>query len=177
MFTLCHETDAEGVADDGGPWAIFNRLRLSHEELSELDTGLKDGWTITFMLRAGEWREADRTILGKCYLMGSSNKDLRPLFEQLLEDTIGFYPTFIIVLSADWWESASLLERETLLFHELLHPCQAKDKHGEPAFNNETGEPKPAIRSHDLEEFDAVVRRYGAWSEDIRKFLLAAGRG
>jgi hypothetical protein len=159
----------------GSPWPIFNRLLVSHDELAELSSLLEQGITLAFMLRGGEWRSSNRSVLGKCYCGPSAQGDLRPLFEQLLEDTLGFYPDFLIILNADWWEEASEEEREVLVFHEALHAGHAKDQHGTPRFNRITGAPVPCIRPHDIEEFHAVVRRYGAWSPDLAEFLNAAG--
>jgi hypothetical protein len=168
MFTFPSQTD------ELSPWPIFSRLLTTHEELAELSSMLDAGITVAFMLRAGEWKSSGRAILGKCYCGPSAQGDLRPLFEQLLEDTLGYYPDFLIGLSADWWGDASEEQREVLLFHEALHAGQARDKHGAPKFNRITGLPVPAIVPHDLEEFNAVVRRYGAWERGVADFLAAA---
>jgi predicted metallopeptidase len=63
---------------------------------------------------------------------------------------------FLIIISENFWKRHED-KREPLLFHELLH-C------GE----NESG--KPTIIPHDLEEFGEVVKRYGAWANDITFF-------
>lgn len=33
------------------------------------------------------------------------------------------------------------------------------------------------ITGHDVESFQAEVRRYGAWNEELQKFLIAAAEG
>lgn len=159
------------------PWPIFRRLLETHNELAELGEMLEAGITVAFMLRAGEWKSSGRSILGKCYCGPSAQGDLRPLFEQLLTDTLGYYPDFLICLQAEWWEDATDAQREVLLFHEALHAGQAKDQFGSPKFNRDTGMPVPCIVPHDLEEFNAVVRRYGAWTFDVAEFLAAAREG
>lgn len=170
MFTV--PTDDE----DGSPWPIFRRLLETHEEMAELREMMDAGITVAFMLRFGEWGRQGRQILGTCYCGPSAQGDLRPLFEQLLEDTLGYYPHFLIILAGEWWADASPTEREILVFHEALHAGHAKDKHGAPRFNRTTGEPIPCIRPHDVEEFTAVVERYGPWKSDVAEFAAALAR-
>jgi len=166
------------AADDpDGPWAIFAGLLNTHEELGELQNLLDEGILLAFMMRAGEWGRNQRTTLGTCYCQPSAQGDLRPLFEQLLEDTLGFYPDFLIILNADWWADATPAEREVLVFHEALHACHARDKEGTLRYNRQTGMPIPGIRPHDVEEFTAVARRYGGWKTDLAEFLAAAAEG
>jgi len=160
--------------DPDSPWPIFERLKASHPELAELASMLEQEITLAFMFRAGEWGSNGRMTLGKCYCGPSAQGDLRPLFEQLLEDTLGFYPHFLIILSDDWWQDASPVQREILVFHEALHAAHAKYKYGELRFHRETGQPIPGIRPHDVEEFTSVVARYGGWKEDVAEFLRAA---
>lgn len=171
---MSYTVPAKDEADS--PWPIFERLLVTHAALDELHGMMEAGTTIAFMFRFGEWKRHDRGILGTCYCRPSAQGDLRPLFEQLLEDTLGFYPDFLIVLNADWWGEASQVERDVLVFHEALHAKQATDKHGSPRFDRETGVPVPGIRGHDVEEFNAVAELYGAWKGDIREFRAALER-
>lgn len=170
MFTVC--TDGE----PGGAWEIFRRMLASHHELETLAGMIEAGTSIAFMMRMEEKTRQGRQILGTCYCRPSAQGDLRPLFEQLLEDTLGYYPDFLVILDGLWWDEAAPEHREVLVFHEVLHADQARDKHGSPRFDKQTGLPVPAIRGHDLEEFNAVVERYGAWSPDVREFAAALGR-
>lgn len=58
---------------------------------------------------------------------------------------------FIIWLAQDWWEHMlSPMQRRALLDHELCH-CYV-------ASNGDV-----SLRGHDIEEFDAIIRRYGFW--------------
>lgn len=93
----------------------------------------------------------------------------KDLFEQLLADFLGFLPQFIIVLDAGFWVAASDMEREALLFHELMHIQQKVDKYGSPKFDIH-GNPSYGIKEHDVTAFNAEVARYGAWSPDLVKF-------
>jgi len=85
----------------------------------------------------------------------------------------GDVPDFILTLDLEFWDTASERQREALVFHELMHCTQARDKEGELRFDSE-GLPVWAIRPHDIEEFNEVVRRYGAWKEDVAAFIAAA---
>lgn len=159
--------------DADGPWPIFERLLLTHEELGELASMLDSEIRVAFLMRHGDWGKHGRMTLGVCCIP-SVQGELKPLFAQLLEDTLGYFPDFLILLNADWWEEASPLQREILVFHEAMHAAQARDKYGAPRFHRETGAPIPTIRGHDVEEFTPVVRRYGAWKSDLAEFLAAA---
>jgi len=170
MFTVPPKDEA------GSPWPIFEALLRTHDELAELRDMLDQDVSIAFMLRAGEWESQGRQILGKCYCGPSAQGDLRPLFEQLLEDTLGYYPDFLIILNAGWWEDAGETRREILVFHEALHAGHARDKFGSLRFNRITGKPVPCIRAHDVEEFTAVVERYGPWKSDVEEFAAALAR-
>lgn len=171
MFTICQQDD------ETSPWPIFQRLLERCEELAELKAMLEQEITIAFMLRGGEWKGGQgKAVLGKCYCGPSAQGDLRPLFEQLLADTISYYPDFLIILSGDWWEEADDRSRECLVFHEALHAGHAKDQYGSPKFNRQTGRPVPCIVPHSIEEFSAVVERYGAWKPDVAEFISAAAR-
>ena len=91
----------------------------------------------------------------------------------LAEAHDGDPPHFLMFLESAWWDDAGPREREALVFHELMHADQAKDKDGERRFD-EAGLPVWAIRDHDISAFNAEVARYGAWHTDISAFLSAA---
>lgn len=161
-------------ADDvEGPWPIFERLLRTHDELGELAAMIDSDIKVAFLMRRGEWGRQDKMTLGMCCIP-SVQGELKPLFVQLLEDTLGCFPDFLILINADWWEDASERSREILVFHEALHAGHAKDKYGTPRFNRETGVPITCIRGHSVEEFTPVVARYGAWKSDLAEFLAAA---
>jgi hypothetical protein len=62
------------------------------------------------------------------------------------------------------------------VYHELCHTEHKRDKEGELRFDVEE-RPVWGIVGHDVEEFNAVVRRYGAHSLEIQKFLSDASDG
>lgn len=49
---------------------------------------------------------------------------------------------------------------EALVYHELSHAGEQKDKNGNP---------KPVIVAHDVETFGMEIGRYGLWHEDLRR--------
>lgn len=163
-----------GQDDDGSPWPILEDLLIRAPELAHLAGMLADDMRIAFMFRDGEWQEGNRkSFLGMCFLPGVQGK-LKPLFDQLLEEKLGYMPDWLIVLSGDWWENQDDRNREILVFHECLHAGQAIDREGNYRINNETGRPIPAIIPHDVEEFTAVVARYGAWNDELADFIAAS---
>lgn len=166
------EPGAYTVAAGAEFFAIVDRvLRMpEHRHLREHDARL--GW----MFRAEPKVQAGRRILGMCH-RPRVNGSLSGLFDWMLERLLGEPVDFLIVLDAGFWADASPLEREILVFHELAHAVQAEDQNGAPKFNAATGEPVWALQGHDVEEFNAVVRRYGSHSADLREFLDAAGEG
>lgn len=155
------------------PWPIFERV-LRFPELAELASILEQDCAMAFVFRAGEFKLRGQAVLGTACLPRVQGA-LAPLFDQLLEDVLGYPPDFLITLGADWWAEASPQEREILVFHEALHCGQAKDQYGTLRFDRMTGRPVLSMVPHDLEEFNAVVARYGAWKGDVEAFLAAAG--
>ena len=84
---------------------------------------------------------------------------------------------FVILLRRDFLESPSVtaLQRRALIDHELMHAAVKYDSSGEPAID-ERGRPVYRIRKHDIEEFTAIVDRYGCWKHDLESFAQALDR-
>jgi hypothetical protein len=68
---------------------------------------------------------------------------------------------FLIEIVKPVWLQLDEKSRRALVDHELTH-CDV------------TPEGKLALRPHDLEEFNSIVRRYGLWRADVQLFLEAA---
>jgi hypothetical protein len=67
-------------------------------------------------------------------------------------------------IAHDVWEVLTTAQREALVDHELMH------------FSVEFKEDntfKRVIRPHDIEEFNAIAQRHGAWRPDIKDFADA----
>lgn len=82
---------------------------------------------------------------------------------------------FVILLNQQAWFGAGFDDRKrrALLDHELCHADVEVDSDGEPVVNA-VGRTVYRIRKHDLEEFQAIVERYGCWKADIAEFAKAA---
>jgi len=154
-----------------GPAEIADRL-LRLPEFEHLRAGEA---RVVYLMRVDPVIKAGRQVLGTCYLP-TVQGSLKPLFDWLLADRFGNDPPidFLIVLDTEYWQPASELKGEILVYHELMHCGQAVDKHGADRFDPVTGQPIWCIRGHDVEEFVAVVERYGQHNDDIRRFVAAA---
>lgn len=155
--------------DENAPQAVYERLV---RECAEFDVLREFEPSMLILFRTTPKLKAGREVLGEC-CMPSVQGSLKPMFEWLLIEKFGYYPTFMILLDRDFWMASDERTRSALMFHELCHAGQKHDKYGAPMFNKDTGEPCWMIRAHDLEEFDAVVRRYGAWEPGISRFVEA----
>lgn len=129
---------------------------------------------VGFIMRNFELVEAGRHVLGAMHLPAVQGK-LKTLFDWMLRRMFaGELPDFLMILDAEYWEGASPLEREILVFHEMCHMELKKNRDGDLVLDEMTGRPKWKIAGHDVEEFTAVVARYGAHSDDLRAFVDAA---
>lgn len=91
-----------------------------------------------------------------------------------VEQWFGSIPDFILTFDAGYAEQCSDIEWCALVEHELLHAAQDRDSYGAPKFSASTGRPVWCIRSHDVQEFTSIVRRYGADAAHVREFVDAA---
>jgi Putative phage metallopeptidase len=75
---------------------------------------------------------------------------------------------FVIAISEPVWGILSERCRKALLDHELCH-CWVEEK--------DDGGTSLKLVHHDLEEFGAVVQRWGVWRDDLDRFLIKADQG
>lgn len=82
----------------------------------------------------------------------------------LAQEKLGEQPEpaefFVIEVVKQIWDQLDEKSRLALLDHELSH-CWVDDNG------------KLSIQAHDLEEFNAVVRRHGLWRDDVQLFFEA----
>jgi hypothetical protein len=151
---------------------IFARVYAmpEFEELREAEPHIE------FLMRNEPKRKHARWEVGTAYCKPTANGELSGMFEWLLEQYFGGYPDFIIALDSMYWADASPLDREILVFHELSHCVHARDALGNLRFTKE-GAPIFGLLGHDLEEFNQVVRRYGAHSPQVINFVEAVTDG
>jgi predicted metallopeptidase len=70
------------------------------------------------------------------------------------------------VVEFNWtaWRNLTAEQRVALVDHELCH-CAGRDEKG-----------KWVERAHDVEEFTAIVGRWGLWKDDVRQFANVVAR-
>lgn len=116
-----------------------------------------------------------RVVLGQAeQLMFRASGWQKARQEQQMREWFGEEPAYLITLAADYCVQCTDAEFCALVEHELYHIAQAADEYGAPKFTQD-GLPKLYLRSHDVEEFFGVVRRYGA-SQDVQQLIDAASR-
>lgn len=128
--------------------------------------------TVAFLMRGFPKLEAGQQVLGSVHMPQVQGK-LRDVFDWLLAAALGCTPDFLVILDAGYWEYVDDRRREILMFHEMSHCIHKEDQYGEPRFTRE-GVPVWGLVGHDVEEFTAVVRRYGAWTAELEAFVTAA---
>lgn len=88
----------------------------------------------------------------------------------------GGLPDFLIVLDAEYAQTAPDDAFCALVEHELYHCGQDIDLFGAPRFKDD-GSPAFAMKAHDVEQFVGVVERYGAAAAGVQEMVDAAKRG
>jgi len=83
---------------------------------------------------------------------------------------------FVIEIAQDVWDEASVDFRVALMDHELGHVGIRYDEEGEPVRDPETERLKTYSKKHDIEEFEEVLERHGAYHKALREFLAAFAR-
>jgi hypothetical protein len=162
---------AEGVAQWMHEVLLNERSPLynaDHLHLEDAD--------IEFLWAHQENSKQMRRVVGQCeevtFRCGAWQKGRQ---EQQMHEWFGRVPTYLITFDAMYANECSDIEWCALVEHELFHIAQKTDLFGAPAFTKE-GLPKLGIRSHDVEEFVGIVRRYGvgAAAGDTAKLVAAA---
>jgi hypothetical protein len=136
---------------------------------------------VEYLMRSHQEVKGGRRVLGTVFRPDVQGR-LREVFQWLLEEKFGAQEgdppiDYLIVLDADYWVDADERSREVLVYHELCHIQPAFDKYGAQRFDRETGLPVLTLAGHDVEEFSAVVRRYGAHTQELRDFIAAVSEG
>jgi hypothetical protein len=108
---------------------------------------------IFFLFRDEAQETRGKVVLGKASKMSEKESAIA-----------GEHFDFKIELAHDYWKPGSPAFRRALLDHELCH-CDAEE--------DEDGKLVYKMRSHDVEEFTAIIERHGAWKDDLREFCDA----
>jgi hypothetical protein len=104
--------------------------------------------------------KGDNEVWGQCRKITSLNA-------YLAADKIsGGDPFFVIIISEPIWDILPPEARVSLVDHELCH-CSSEYQ------EKEDQEPvlKLSCKPHDMEEFACIIKRYGAWRQEIQDFV------
>jgi hypothetical protein len=71
-------------------------------------------------------------------------------------------PFFVITITKHFWDGASDLFKRALIDHELCH-CEYDSEHD-----------KYSLVPHDVEDFVAIVKRWGLWEHTVETFVKVA---
>jgi hypothetical protein len=78
---------------------------------------------------------------------------------------------FAIEIALDLWNSADAHSRMALVDH-LLERCTGEED------EEDAGAPmKWKLRTPDVEEFTSILKRYGAWNDDLKSFVGVESKG
>lgn len=80
---------------------------------------------------------------------------------------------FLIEIAKDVWDEAEDDFKVALVDHELGHVGIHYDDDGQPKMDEKSGRIRTYCRRHDIEEFEDVLARHGAYHRNLRKFLEA----
>ena len=150
--------------DEDGPLA-----NPEHAHLRQATIGVL--WTTVGNSRGGR-RIVGQAEMGDPMAMGKWAKERA---RQQVEAWFGHIPDFVMTIDALDAAERDDAEFCALIEHELMHMAQVLDPFGEPKFRKD-GRPVFGIRGHDVEEFTAIVRRYGAAAAGVAEFIAAGNR-
>jgi hypothetical protein len=136
--------DSAGQARE--PYAIMERL-IATERADLVQARIGIAWRIG-------WKR-DKDGLLKC---GQCKK------RSELDRTLDAYD-FVILLNKEAWPGFTAEQRERLIYHELCHAQIEVDDNGDEK-RDEAGRLVIRGRKHDIQDFRAVVERYG-WDVDL----------
>lgn len=105
----------------------------------------------------------EKIVAGMCYRCDDRNRAIHG-------------QDFIIEIAKDVWDEASDDFKTALMDHELGHVGIRMDEDGQPGIDEKTGRIKTYIHKHDIEEFEDVLERHGAYHKNLRAFLDAFAR-
>jgi hypothetical protein len=83
---------------------------------------------------------------------------------------LAHYSELDLLIEVNWlrWNTLQAGQKLALIDHELQHFAHNVDEKGDDVY---------ALVSHDIEEFTAIVRRWGGWRRELQKFATALEMG
>jgi len=133
------------------PYRLMEEIRKAHHP-DTADAKIVLAW------RKGIKPDSDgHLVLGKCIKASDLQRELVDW-------------DFVILINFEVWQSSEFTKEKkmALLDHELMHCDQAVDKDGEPKVDA-AGRRVWRIRSHDFQEFHAIIDRHGLWQKDLER--------
>jgi hypothetical protein len=115
---------------------------------------------IDYVFAVEQLKEKGKLVWGRAKKISGLNAWLAS--ETRMREAASPEEFFVIEIHKQTWQMLDEKSRKALVDHELHH-CDV---------DMETS--KLSTRPHDLEEFNAIVRRYGLWRDDIEFFIRAA---
>lgn len=106
------------------------------------------------------WGSA-RKVTGLTAFLGIPREDAPTTIDEAAE----LDPFFVVEIAKDVWDLITSKQRVALVDHELCH-CAVR--------YNEDGDAILAVAPHDVEDFEAIVRRHGLWNGDVGNFAKVA---
>lgn len=98
---------------------------------------------IRYLFRSGSLAHRGKAVYGRAIVLPERDRLLSGGYEA------------VIVISRQIWDLLQPAQRRALVDHELCHLTR-----------NDDGD--LALAQHDVEEFAAVIRRHGLWTEELR---------
>jgi hypothetical protein len=123
---------------------------------------------IEYIFRSRHAKHGRKQVMGRAKIISGLNAFLamNEYGESVKENVLGEVvteapePFFLVEIAKDIWAVLDHSKRKALVDHELAHLGIKGEK--------------IIILGHDLEEFNAIVRRHGLWQEDVAAFVKAA---
>lgn len=148
---------------------IFNKhseyFNEDHQHLFEMQPH-----ELAFMWADGGFEKARKYVIGECekvqFMAGGWKRERQIMWFRMIFNDV---PEFLITLDARYCRDCTKHQFMSLLEHELYHIVQKLNQYGEPAFKA-NGRPSLEIIGHDVEEFSAVVKRYGG-DDDVNEMV------
>jgi hypothetical protein len=108
---------------------------------------------IEYVFRSEATRKGGKEVLGKARKVSGLNAFLSPADGPQL---------FVMEIARDTWEELEPEQRKALVDHELCHFFVDPETH---AYD---------VLPHDVEEFEAVLKRHGLWAPSVESFSRLA---
>lgn len=131
---------AQPYREASQPMAVGDVVRALHPDIADARIG--------YIFRE-KIQKRDRTILATASKVGGK---------------LGYFSSLDLLIEVNWqaWKRLDPRQRLALIDHELSHFGTEEDE--------ETGDEKFVLVSHDVEEFSGIVQRWGLWKSDVVRF-------